>query len=228
MRVLVVGPTGYIGKFVTRELVKRGYNTVALARERSGVKGKASAEDTRQVPLAVEPDCSAPTCHPAPLIPGLEGADASPAAARACCRSDTADKSMAASSAHLPKKGQTRYCTAVCASRGPRTLESSEEAGDQDYVTRKCSTSLIDPHQHQRIYICRINASQELEGADVRFGNVSDPQSLAATAFSEPVDVVVSCLASRTGGKVPNKSQTENRSESRVRKGNCNVRGLRV
>ena len=34
------------------------------------------------------------------------------------------------------------------------------------------------------------------------FGDVSDPGALAATAFSEPVDVVVSCLASRTGGKV--------------------------
>jgi hypothetical protein len=43
---------------------------------------------------------------------------------------------------------------------------------------------------------------QELEGADVCFGDVSDPSALAATAFSEPVDVVVSCLASRTGGKV--------------------------
>lgn len=49
VRVLVVGPTGYIGKFVTRELVKRGYNTVALARERSGIKGKSSPEDTRKV-----------------------------------------------------------------------------------------------------------------------------------------------------------------------------------
>ena len=43
---------------------------------------------------------------------------------------------------------------------------------------------------------------QELEGANVCFGDVSDPSALAATAFSEPVDVVVSCLASRTGGKV--------------------------
>ena len=39
VRVLVVGSTGYIGKYVTRELVKRGYQTVALAREQSGIKG---------------------------------------------------------------------------------------------------------------------------------------------------------------------------------------------
>lgn len=49
VRVLVVGATGYIGKFVTKELVKRGYNTVALARERSGIKGKSSPEDVRRV-----------------------------------------------------------------------------------------------------------------------------------------------------------------------------------
>ncbi len=49
VRVLVVGATGYIGKFVTKELLKRGYNTVALARERSGIKGKSSPEDVRRV-----------------------------------------------------------------------------------------------------------------------------------------------------------------------------------
>jgi NmrA-like family len=53
VRVLIVGSTGYIGKFVTRELVKRGYNTVALARERSGIKGKSGPEDTRKVWRAV-------------------------------------------------------------------------------------------------------------------------------------------------------------------------------
>ena len=50
MRVLVVGSTGYIGKFVTRELVKRGYITVALARERSGIKGRiAVSKDSLHV-----------------------------------------------------------------------------------------------------------------------------------------------------------------------------------
>jgi hypothetical protein len=42
---------------------------------------------------------------------------------------------------------------------------------------------------------------QEFAGAQVVFGDVTDLQSLRDTAFSQPVDVVVSCLASRTGGK---------------------------
>lgn len=88
VRVLVVGATGYIGKFVVKELVKRGYNVVAFAREKSGVGGKKSMDDTRA----------------------------------------------------------------------------------------------------------------ELEGADVRFGDVTDVASLERVAFADPVDVVVSCLASRTGG----------------------------
>ena len=40
VRVLVVGATGYIGRFVTKELVSRGYQVTALAREQSGVGGK--------------------------------------------------------------------------------------------------------------------------------------------------------------------------------------------
>lgn len=34
-KVVVVGATGYIGKFVVNESVKRGYNTVAVARPSS-------------------------------------------------------------------------------------------------------------------------------------------------------------------------------------------------
>lgn len=40
---------------------------------------------------------------------------------------------------------------------------------------------------------------QELPGAEVRFGSVLDTQSLKDVAFKDKVDVVVSCLASRTG-----------------------------
>ncbi|CAD7698819.1 unnamed protein product [Ostreobium quekettii] len=89
IRVLVVGSTGYIGKFVVQELVDRGFNVVAFARSRSGIGGKASGED---------------------VIKGFPG-------------------------------------------------------------------------------------------ADVKFGDVTDVKSLESVAFKEPVDVVVSCLASRTGGK---------------------------
>lgn len=46
INVLVVGSTGYIGKFVVNELVKRGFNVIAVARERSGIKGKYGKDDT--------------------------------------------------------------------------------------------------------------------------------------------------------------------------------------
>ncbi|KAK9139437.1 hypothetical protein Scep_009118 [Stephania cephalantha] len=46
VNVLVVGSTGYIGKFVVKELVKRGFNVIAIAREQSGIRGKDSKEET--------------------------------------------------------------------------------------------------------------------------------------------------------------------------------------
>eukprot|EP00262_Sarcandra_glabra_P022001 TRINITY_DN951_c0_g1_i1.p1 TRINITY_DN951_c0_g1~~TRINITY_DN951_c0_g1_i1.p1 ORF type:complete len:409 (-),score=65.70 TRINITY_DN951_c0_g1_i1:84-1310(-) len=46
INVLVVGSTGYIGKFVVKELIQRGFNVIAVAREKSGIKGKNSKEDT--------------------------------------------------------------------------------------------------------------------------------------------------------------------------------------
>ncbi|KAH7842667.1 hypothetical protein Vadar_007850 [Vaccinium darrowii] len=46
VNVLVVGSTGYIGKFVVKELVNRGFNVIAVARERSGIRGKNKKEDT--------------------------------------------------------------------------------------------------------------------------------------------------------------------------------------
>ena len=47
--VLVVGPTGYIGRFVVKELIHRGYQVTVFAREKSGVKGKNSKEQTIKV-----------------------------------------------------------------------------------------------------------------------------------------------------------------------------------
>ena len=46
-RVFVVGATGYIGKFVVRELVARGYDVVSFVRERSGIGSKTSAAEVR-------------------------------------------------------------------------------------------------------------------------------------------------------------------------------------
>jgi divinyl chlorophyllide a 8-vinyl-reductase len=48
VRVFVVGATGYIGKFVVRELVARGYDVVSFARERSGVGMSTTAEEVRK------------------------------------------------------------------------------------------------------------------------------------------------------------------------------------
>lgn len=45
----MAGSTGYIGKYVTKELIKRGYNVVAFAREKSGVGGKSSKQQTEKV-----------------------------------------------------------------------------------------------------------------------------------------------------------------------------------
>ena len=43
---------------------------------------------------------------------------------------------------------------------------------------------------------------QGFPNADVRFGDVIDLESLKSSAFKDPVDVAVSCMASRSGGKV--------------------------
>ena len=39
--VLIFGSTGYIGRYVVTEMVKRGFNVVAVAREKSGINGKS-------------------------------------------------------------------------------------------------------------------------------------------------------------------------------------------
>ncbi|CAH8392022.1 unnamed protein product [Eruca vesicaria subsp. sativa] len=46
INILVVGSTGYIGRFVVKELVSRGFNVIAVAREKSGVRGKNNKEET--------------------------------------------------------------------------------------------------------------------------------------------------------------------------------------
>jgi divinyl chlorophyllide a 8-vinyl-reductase len=46
VKVVVFGPTGYIGRFVTKELIAQGYDVTAFAREAAGIKGKMKKEDT--------------------------------------------------------------------------------------------------------------------------------------------------------------------------------------
>lgn len=46
INVLVVGSTGYIGKFVVKELTNRGFNVIAVSREKSGIRGKNTKEET--------------------------------------------------------------------------------------------------------------------------------------------------------------------------------------
>jgi len=55
VRVMVAGPTGYIGKFVTNELVKRGYNVLAVSRENAGIKGKLGKADIEKVGAPGQP-----------------------------------------------------------------------------------------------------------------------------------------------------------------------------
>ena len=88
VRIVVFGATGYIGRYVVQELIKRKYNVVAFARERSGIKGSKGTEEV----------------------------------------------------------------------------------------------------------------ISEFSGAQVRFGDITDPKSLEKYAFDEQTDVIVSCHASRTGG----------------------------
>ena len=54
VRVLVVGATGYIGKYVTRELCARGYNVTAFTREQSGIDGKTAKDGA----IAMFPDAT--------------------------------------------------------------------------------------------------------------------------------------------------------------------------
>ncbi|KAK9835891.1 hypothetical protein WJX74_010299 [Apatococcus lobatus] len=48
VRILVAGATGYIGKYVVKELVSRGYQVTAFARDKSGVGGKSDKSTTQK------------------------------------------------------------------------------------------------------------------------------------------------------------------------------------
>ncbi|KAG6597494.1 Divinyl chlorophyllide a 8-vinyl-reductase, chloroplastic, partial [Cucurbita argyrosperma subsp. sororia] len=53
INILVVGSTGYIGNFVVKELVSRGFNVISIARENSGIRGDLD------VPIDVVVSCLA-------------------------------------------------------------------------------------------------------------------------------------------------------------------------
>lgn len=44
---MVVGPTGYIGRFVVSELLARGFHVISVARERSGIRGRNDKSETQ-------------------------------------------------------------------------------------------------------------------------------------------------------------------------------------
>ena len=47
-QVVVFGATGYIGKYVARELVARGFAVTAVTRGRSGVGGRTDVKNTEK------------------------------------------------------------------------------------------------------------------------------------------------------------------------------------
>ncbi|KAK8954628.1 hypothetical protein KSP39_PZI001742 [Platanthera zijinensis] len=68
VNVLVVGSTGYIGKFVVKELCRRGFNVVAVAREPSG-DGTRNVVERELTGAAV---CFTDVTNPASLEQSLE------------------------------------------------------------------------------------------------------------------------------------------------------------
>jgi divinyl chlorophyllide a 8-vinyl-reductase len=65
-RVFLAGATGYIGRHVARELVRRGYEVVCFARERSGIGG-AQTPDAAQRALAGSEVRFGDVCDPSSL-----------------------------------------------------------------------------------------------------------------------------------------------------------------
>ncbi|XP_042412871.1 divinyl chlorophyllide a 8-vinyl-reductase, chloroplastic-like [Zingiber officinale] len=83
VNVLVTGATGYIGKFVVRELCRRGFNVIAVARDRSGIRGRDDKARTDQQ-LAGATVCFSDVTDPDALAGALD-ALGRPIDAVVCC-----------------------------------------------------------------------------------------------------------------------------------------------
>jgi divinyl chlorophyllide a 8-vinyl-reductase len=72
-RILVAGATGYIGKHVVRELVRRGHCVVCLVRRRSGIGGTVTERQSQQALDGAEVRFAEVTDPQALLRDGLRG-----------------------------------------------------------------------------------------------------------------------------------------------------------
>lgn len=86
VNILVVGSTGYIGKFVVKELCRRGFNVIAVAREQSGRRSSNFLNDVEFEPKGATV-CYSDVTDPAALDRSLNTLGISIDAAVSCLAS---------------------------------------------------------------------------------------------------------------------------------------------
>jgi hypothetical protein len=172
-------------RFVTKELISRGFNVTALAREKAGIKGKMGREDTIKVCVCM---CDAFALCLWCVWDCLCD----------CTSLTVCDASHCAQCCHHGRGPPA----AVAAPSQRRYSRSARRTTKHTHMHTHMHTH-THTHMHTRTHTCT-HAPQEFPGATVVFGDVASPASIRAAAFaggSRGYDVVVSCLASRTGGK---------------------------